>query len=458
MHDGHKVLEITDEEALKKENLTIDNSKDELDINIIKLEELKKSIEKEMNQIDETYEKVNKETTKSYEIRRELLNKEESELKEKLKIEVTKIKEKFEIYLSEIYYLSKTYEKIIKGIKSLEKEEKNMIKILSYISKININKEKMRIISQELMKNLKISFVEKENTIKYEEYFFNGIPIPTNIEFKDIKSISFKIGWKLEDINILNIDKRNVKYRIEMRKEDNKEKFKQIYEGKENNYLIDKLEKNTNYEIRLCSIYNDIISNWTETYKVKTKNFIINSIILSEEERGEIFFKKILEWSGYKEMDLLYRGTRDGSASKIFHEKCDNQGPTICLCKNDKGNIFGGYSSVSWTSDVNGKYKTANGSFLFTLTNIHGTPPTKFPNTQYQNEAVYHASSYGPTFGNGHDLCVSDNFLSNSSSYCCLGNFFCPDILGKGKSVFTGDSNNDNMYFKIKELEVFKLK
>ena len=159
-----------------------------------------------MKEIDSNYEKVDKETTKSYELKRERLNKEESDLKEKLKTEVTKIKERFELSLTEIYNLSKTCEKIIKGINSLEKEEKNMIKTLSYISKININKEKMRILFQELMKNIKISFIEEESKIKYEEYFFNGIPIPSNVEFNNISSNSFKVSWKLDDINVLNID------------------------------------------------------------------------------------------------------------------------------------------------------------------------------------------------------------------------------------------------------------
>ena len=108
-----------------------------------------------MNEIDNAYKKVGKETTKVYELKREKLNKEESDLKEKLKTEVTKIKEKFELSLTEINNLTKTCDKLIKGVKSLEKEEKNMIKTLSYISKINTNKEKMRIIFQELMKNLK---------------------------------------------------------------------------------------------------------------------------------------------------------------------------------------------------------------------------------------------------------------------------------------------------------------
>ena len=114
-------------------------------------------------------------------------------------------------------------------------------------------------------------------------------------------------------------------------------------------------------------------------------------------------------------MELIYRGTKDGSGANIFHNKCDNKGPTICLFKNDKGNIFGGYSSISWTSDNN--YHSANGSFLFTLINIYGINPTKFPNTQNLEYAVRHHSNYGPWFGNGVDLRIYDNYLNNKSSY-----------------------------------------
>ena len=453
MHDDHKVFEITDEESLKKENITIEHSKNVFDTNIKKLEKLKNSIEKEMKEIDDIYEKVDKETTKSYELKREKLNKEESDLKEKLKTEVTKIKEKYELSLTEINNLSKSCDKIMKGIKSLEKEEKNMIKTISYISKININKEKMRIIFQELMKKLKISFIEKESTIKYEEYFFNGIPIPSNIEFTNINTNGFKISWKIEDINLLNIDKKEIKYRIEIKKENIKEKFKQIYEGKDTNYLIDKLDKNTNYVIRLCSFYEDLRSNYTKIYKIKTKD--IDSLILNETERGAEFLNKLLEWTGFKQIELLYRGTRDGSGANIFHNKCDNQGPTICLFKNDKGNIFGGYSSISWTSDNN--YHSANGSFLFTLTNIHGTNPTKFPNTQNLENAVCHHSGYGPWFGNGADLKIYDNYLNNKKSYSNLGSAY-HDVLGKGRSIFTGNLNNDDNHIILKEFEAFKLK
>ena len=252
-------MEINDEEALKKENITIDGSTKEFDNNFQKLSNLKQSIEKEMTEIDKTYEKVDKETTKSYELKREKLKKEEEDLKEKLKNEVTKIKEKLELYLSEVNNLTKFCEKIKKGIASLEKEEKIMIKNLSYVSKINKNQKEMRTLFQKLMKNLKISFIEKESTIKYEEYYFNGIPIPKNIEFKEIGTNSFKVLWNIDNINLINIDKKEIKFKLEIRKENSKEDFNQIYEGKDNNFFVNnKLEKNTCYEIRICSIYNDI--------------------------------------------------------------------------------------------------------------------------------------------------------------------------------------------------------
>ena len=52
-------------------------------------------------------------------------------------------------------------EKINKGIKIIEKEnqeQKNMIKILSYITKINKTQKEMKVLFQELMRNIKIAF------------------------------------------------------------------------------------------------------------------------------------------------------------------------------------------------------------------------------------------------------------------------------------------------------------
>jgi len=175
-------------------------------------------------------------------------------------------------------------------------------------------------------------------------------------------------------------------------------------------------------------------------------------LILSQSNRAEEFIKKIYEWTEYNDMELLYRGSRDGSTSKEFHDRCDNKGPTICLYKNDKDYIFGGYASISWTS--NGGYRSASESFIFTLTNIHGTQPTKFPNIT-KEKSVYHSSDYGPCFGNYNDIDIKSDY-KKSVSY---SSFPCDyeDILNKGKSIFTGNLDNNKNEFNIKEIEVFKL-
>ena len=398
--------------------------------------DVKKKIENEIKNINESYDKMDKETTKSFELKHEKLIKEEKEIKDKLVNEFTKIKEKLEEHLSLTNSLIRNYEKINKGIQKLDKEEQdnniNLLKKLTYISKLNKNQKEMSKISQILMKNLKLDFIDDK--IKYEEYYFNGLSIPKNIQINDIKYNNCHISWKIDDINILNIDKNKIKYKIEIRKEN--EQFNSIYENNNMNYNINKLESNTNYEIRLCTIYNNIISNYSDIIKFKTNKF--DSILLNETNKCNECLNKIYEWTGGKNMELLYRGTRDGMSAEVFHNKCNNKGPTISLFKNEKGYIFGGYASIDWTSY--GNYRSAPDSFIFTLTNMYNISPTKFPNSD-TGYSIFDNSFCGPTFGGGHDIVVfNPNYTDFPHSY--------KDVLGKGYSIFKGD--NDNNKFNLK--------
>ena len=386
--------------------------------------------------------------TKSYLNKHEQLIKEENDLKEKLQNEVTKIKEKLENFLSQSNEEIKINEKINKGIKKMENEEKNIIKILSYVSKINKTQKNIKKLFKELMKNIKFSFEEEKSEIKYEEYYFNGIPIPKNIEFKDVSSSSLNIFWNIDNMNIINIDNNKINYKLEMK--NNKGEFEKIYEGNNKNYYINNLNKNTNYEFRICSLYNDLIGEYSEIKKIKTLD--IDSNILKESNRENEFLQKIFEWSGYKKMELLFRGTRDGMTNTAFHNKCDNQGQTLTLIKNDKGYIFGGYASISWKNESNHTFHSAPDSFLFTLTNIHNTQPTKFP-SKNDNKEIRHYSGYGPAFGYGTDLGINGN-ISNNGGWSNFP-YTYQDVLGKGKSIFTNDNNNGS--FKVNEIEVFKL-
>ena len=54
-------------------------------------------------------------------------------------------------------------------------------------------------------------------------------------------------------------------------------------------------------------------------------------------------------------LELIYRASRDGWESNIFHQKCDNKGPTIVVVRSELGKIFGGYASISWDRSGNDK-------------------------------------------------------------------------------------------------------
>ena len=395
---------------------------------------LKNKIEKEISEIDKLYEQVDKELTKSFKIKHEKLLKEENDLKDNLKNEVTKIKEALENNLSESYRVIKYNEKINKGIKNLEKEEeeKNNIRILSYISKINKTKKEMNELNQKLMKNIKISFDEKNNNLTYKEYYFNGIPTPKEIEFKDIGNYGFKILWKIDNINKFNFDNNQLKYKAELKEEDSDEKHKQYYDGNENNCSVEGLKEDTQYEIRICCCYNDLSGPWSEIKKIKTNN----SIILKDEIDKK---KKIYEWiNPNKKIDfkLLFRMSRDGSNCSDFHRLCDNKGETLLLFKTSKNYIFGAYTPLNWTSPSSGEVNNRNDNltFLFSLNKMQ-----KY--SKISGNTARSQTSYGPLLGDGTDIGIHDNM---NKGWTTNGSFL------KERELTNGEQ-----YFDLNEMEIF---
>ena len=157
----------------------------------------------------------------------------------------------------------------------MEKEGKNMIKLLTYVTKINKHKKENTFFFQKLMKNLKISFNEENNCIKYDEYYFNGIQTPKDIEFKDISMNSFKLFWKIDNVKIININNNKIKYKVEIRKDNKNEKFTKVYEGQDSNCEINNLNEDMNYEVRICSFYNELQSPWSIIQKIQTGFLIV---------------------------------------------------------------------------------------------------------------------------------------------------------------------------------------
>ncbi|KAL9649988.1 hypothetical protein ABK040_003106 [Willaertia magna] len=160
-------------------------------------------------------------------------------------------------------------------------------------------------------------------------------------------------------------------------------------------------------------------------------------------------YKQIFQlnaWIGNckQEWNLLWQGTRDGFNANIFHTNCDNKGPTITIVKTTCGSIFGGYTSVNWTSNTS--YFSDSNAFLFSLHLIgrNNNTPFKFPISSTSN-AIYCNSSYGPAFGSGHDLLVltTDRIIKSSPSSYSFSN----NLLLNGNYFFSANV--------IEEIEVF---
>ncbi|CAF1464475.1 unnamed protein product [Adineta steineri] len=63
--------------------------------------------------------------------------------------------------------------------------------------------------------------------------------------------------------------------------------------------------------------------------------------------------KKLNEFYGNtnQQWELIYKATRDGFTGNAFHSCCDNKGPTMTIIHSNNNYLFGGYTSISWTSN-----------------------------------------------------------------------------------------------------------
>jgi hypothetical protein len=53
------------------------------------------------------------------------------------------------------------------------------------------------------------------------------------------------------------------------------------------------------------------------------------------------------------------------------------KGPTLIVIKANNGHIFGGYSPIPWTDELENNWKKNVKSFLFTITDNKGREPLK---------------------------------------------------------------------------------
>lgn len=161
--------------------------------------------------------------------------------------------------------------------------------------------------------------------------------------------------------------------------------------------------------------------------------------------------EKLCQFKQKEKWMLIYRGSRDGFSSRMFHSKCDGFTTTLTLIQTTRNNIFGGFTTRDWAQKKE-IYKRDPNAFLFSLKNenekpirIHCSEP---------NYAVCSKSEFGPIFGGGNDICILNESNLHSKNFSRLGCSYKHPLYEyesyEGHKFLAGTK-----YFQTKEIEVY---
>ena len=211
---------------------------------------------------------------------------------------------------------------------------------------------------------------------------------------------------------------------------------------------IDNMKKD--YETRIKFLENENKNKSIEIKNLKEKlnkeegiSDLSNSDIILLDERENII-KMINPEADLNNFSfkLIFKASVDGNLPNAFHNLCDNKGPTIIFIKINNGKRIGGYTSVSWSS--NNEFKQDENAFLFSLDKRE-----KYElNTNLIKYAVAHYQKYGPTFGSGYGLYISNNYKSDEN---CSQENNCY----KNKNIDFVGIDKSKAYFSIFDYEVY---
>ena len=257
----------------------------------------------------------------------------------------------------------------------------------------------------------------KSYLVEEKNYINIFIPL-NNIKFNEI---NFKVDLK-ENINIVNNKEIN--------------ELKNVIK-EQNNDIINLKNKVNQLEILVNDLLifkKDIVGKITFKINSKIVDSYFNIILIKNwinninNESSKIIKAK-----------LLYKLSKDGDSIDTFHQKCDNNSPTLLLVETTNGRKFGGYTTCVWSVNKGGKKDGK--TFLFSLDEKKLYKKKK----EHENERdIYCRKDAGPTFG-GNDLYF---YQTLKKGYSASPYYFLD------KNDLAKNIKDD---FDIKEIEIFKI-
>ena len=182
-------------------------------------------------------------------------------------------------------------------------------------------------------------------------------------------------------------------------------------------------------------------------HPIKDLKSIISSEIIKSIEEIELILKSVHNYNKFDDtptIQAIFQSSSNGDSAQTFHKFCDGEPNVIVVIETNKGNRFGGFTTIGFNSDNEVKKDYYAFLFSFDLMKIYKSKSGK--------KNIFCKENFGPCFGDkdNKDLMISDKFSSNES------------FVGKCNGCFLNmnqdyEINNGNSNFIVNKLEIFKL-
>lgn len=292
---------------------------------------------------------------------------------------------------------------------------------------------------ENIFKNIKKEIFEDfENLEKFVIDFFKENDTSFKILKKKKKFQNMRIDFFEDDKNLEKLKNLAVNF-LDFTKTKLFSKKKDFL-----NFIKDKLTK-----------FKEKMKNNTKDFKEEIKNFNVNffenSDLINSENinfiNNELFNNKI------KNVNLLYKASKDGFTKEIAKKKIINKGPLFVIIKSEENKIFGGYYNDQLKNCD--KWIYVKDSFIFFL-------DEKIKFLQKENDKK---SFYGPNsiwicaFGQNpqNDIFISSNCNQSEKSFCNFGSSFVIPEKIEYKNPENKKYFGKNNYFKVIEIEIFEI-
>ena len=322
----------------------------------------------------------------------------------------------------------------IKSLKSIINQKDSEINVLTN----NVTELKNQINSLESTNNSNLNNISllKENNIN-EVVKLNGIISKYQKENQDLKGSISYFKQENQKLNAYCINFQQEYQKLKTDRDNLQKEYKELLTIK--NQLNEKVEK---MKVEIKVFKDEKLKNKIDLFPGDDSKIIFS---MSDIQFIIDYIKEADKSFEFKNLKLLYRGSRDGDRTKTCHQLCDNKQNVLIIIQSDIGNIFGGYSKIGFKVNNKAEYLVDNNCFLFSYEYKNIYPSVK------DKQNICHISDYCGLCFTG-SLGFFDKFMNSNDNWIDKSNI--QDHFNRLNEPC--EMNGGKNKFRIQELEVFQ--